>query len=62
MKNHNAGNHAVVVYGFNTYENGDYTTYVCHYGWNKKGNNDYTAVHISSITGSIFGSNTKYNP
>jgi hypothetical protein len=50
----NDGNHAVVVYGYNTYENSGYYTFVCHYGWN-----NYSEVHVYGGT-SIFGSNTQY--
>lgn len=60
LSNHNAGNHAVVVYGYNTYENSGYNTYVCHYGWDSKDGNTYSEVHVCGGTGSIFGSNTKY--
>lgn len=48
----NAGNHAVVVYGYNNYEIAGFTTYVCHYGWN-----NYSNVHVS---GDLYGSNVKY--
>lgn len=56
LPNGNGGktNHAVLVYGCNTYENTNLTTYVVHYGWN-----GYSEVHICS-TNSIFGTNTKY--
>lgn len=50
-----AGNHAVVAYGYNEYENPGYYTYICHYGWD----GDYSEVHVYGGT-SIFGSNTKY--
>lgn len=50
----NAGNHAVVAYGYNTYENTWYDTFVCHYGyWGK------SAIHIY---GGIYGSNLRYCP
>lgn len=62
LSNYSAGNHAVVVYGYNTYENPGYYTFRCHFGWNSTSTNDYTDVHVSGATGSIFGSNTKYNP
>lgn len=62
LDNYSAGNHAVVVYGYNTYENDGYYTFRCHFGWNSTTNNDYTDVHVSGATGSIFGSNTKYKP
>lgn len=62
LDNYNAGNHAVVVYGYNEYENPGYYTYVCHFGWNSNSTNDYTSVHVCGATGSIFGSNTKYKP
>lgn len=62
LDNYNAGNHAVVVYGYNEYENSGYYTYVCHYGWNSTSTNDYTSVHVCGATDSIFGSNTKYKP
>lgn len=57
-----AGKNAVVAYGYNTYENNGYETYICHFGWDIDEQNDYTAVHISGATGSVFGSNTKYQP
>ncbi|QNK39329.1 cysteine peptidase family C39 domain-containing protein [Caproicibacter fermentans] len=53
-----AGNHAVVAYGYNEYENpGDYT-FICHFGWNGS-----SEVHICSFPDgtSIFGSNAQYN-
>ncbi|MBD5080796.1 MAG: hypothetical protein HDT44_03410 [Ruminococcaceae bacterium] len=50
------GGHAVVVYGYNTYEHKNFYTFVCHYGWNKQG---YTKVHIF---GGLYGSNVKYHP
>lgn len=50
-----AGNHAVVAYGYNTYENSGYYTYVCHYGWD----GNYSEVHVYGGT-STFGSNTRY--
>jgi hypothetical protein len=50
-----AGNHAVVAYGYNEYENPGYYTYICHYGWN----GSYSEVHVYGGT-SVFGSNTKY--
>lgn len=53
-----AGNHAVVAYGYNEYENpGDYT-FICHFGWNGS-----SEVHICSLPdgSSIFGSNAQYN-
>lgn len=62
LDNFDAGNHAVVVYGYNTYENSGYETYRCHFGWNSTSTNDYTDVHVCGATGSVFGSNTKYKP
>lgn len=62
ISNYSAGNHAVVVYGFNETENPGYFTYVCHFGWNSTASNDYTSVHISGATGSVFGTNTQYAP
>ena len=53
----NAGNHAVVVYGYNLYESPGYTTYICHFGWN-----NYSEVHLSMAGTSVLGSNTKYSP
>lgn len=50
-----AGNHAVVAYGYNDYENSGYNTMICHYGWN----GNYSEIHVYGGT-SIFGSNTKY--
>ena len=50
------GGHAVVAYGYNTYEHRNFYTFVCHYGWNKQG---YTKVHIF---GGLYGSNVKYHP
>ena len=37
----NAGNHAVVAYGYNEYENPGSITFICHYGWN----NGYSNIH-----------------
>lgn len=51
-----AGLHAVVCYGFNTYENPDFYTFICHYGYDK----GWTNVHICGLN-SLFGSNTQYN-
>lgn len=49
--------HAIVAYGYNTYEN-SFPTFVCHYGWE-----GYSNVHVSaSISGTTYGSNLKYNP
>lgn len=62
LDNYNAGNHAVVAYGYNVYENPGYYTYRCHFGWNSTSTNDYTDVHVCGATESIFGSNTKYKP
>lgn len=50
----NAGQHAVVVYGYNEYENSGYYTFVCHYGWN-----GYSNIHIY---GGVYDSNLKYHP
>lgn len=55
----NAGNHAALAYGYNTYENSGYSTFVCHYGWNQSGNNSYSEVHVCGLT-SVYGTNTKY--
>lgn len=41
-----AGNHAVVAYGYNEYENPGYYTFVCHYGWNEVDGESYSAVHV----------------
>lgn len=46
-----AGNHAVVAYGVNAYENPGYYTFICHYGWSD--------VHICGLN-SVFGSNAEY--
>lgn len=62
LEEHNGGNHAIVVYGYNSYENPGYYTFRCHFGWNSDSDNDYTDVHVSGASGSIFGSNTKYKP
>ncbi|OCN00391.1 hypothetical protein A7X67_02050 [Clostridium sp. W14A] len=51
----NAGNHAVVAYGYNEYENPGFYTFVCHYGWD-----GYADIHIYGGD-SVFGSNTQYN-
>ncbi len=48
------GNHAVVNYGYNDYENPGYNTMICHYGWA-----NFSEVHVYGGT-SIFASNTKY--
>lgn len=54
-----AGNHAIIVYGYNSYENPTYYTFICHFGWNETNTSSYEAVHVYGGT-SVFGSNTKY--
>lgn len=54
-----AGNHAVVAYGYNIYENPGYDTFVCHFGWNEVGSTSYSEVHIYAGY-SIYGANVKY--
>ena len=51
--------HAVTAYGYNTYENEGYTTFVCHYGWNKSSSYDFSTVHITTLN-CLFGTNAKY--
>lgn len=54
------GGHAIVVYGYNDYENPMFYTYICHLGWESDEKNNYSEVHVSGAQKDIFGSNTKY--
>lgn len=53
----NADKHAVVVYGYNTYEHKNYYTFVCHYGWDNEGKN-YSKIHIY---GGLYVTNTQFH-
>lgn len=46
--------HAVVLYGYNYYENEGHTTYIVHFGWN-----GYSEVHVNGLD-ATWGSNAKY--
>ena len=49
-------NHAIVAYGYNTYETFTGYTYICHFGWNEKNGNSYESVHVHGDESTIGGS------
>lgn len=54
--------HAVVAYGYNTYEAPTGYTFICHFGWEPDENGSYEAVHVHGQYGTVIGGSAVYTP